>query len=141
MTQRTEKERTTLKCGAGGENVNGILERTGSHPGNGEAGGRRLRRARNVLLAGLIFLIVGTGVLWVDSRSKERVLIFLPGGDVGYGFRTHERQISYVEHAPWMASPNLEILTFPLAGVLILEASILLLWIVGRFRKPSRPRD
>ena len=106
-----------------------------SEPGKGEARFRRFGKWRKILVVGVIVLIIATGLLWADSHSNERDFIFIPGGDVGYGFSTREGQISYVEHAPWMASPNLELLTFPLGRVMILEASILLLLIVGGFSR------
>lgn len=102
-----------------------------------DASGRRYRvfTGRLSLALALTLLIIVTGLLWVDSNSSEREFIFIPGGDVAYGFLTREKQISFVEHAGWVASPNLEILTFPLAGIIVLEASILVLIVLGAFRK------
>jgi hypothetical protein len=104
-----------------------------SEPDKGGARCALYGKWRKILVATIIFLIIATGLLWADSHSNERGFIFIPGGDVGYGFLTHERQISYVEHAPWMSSPNLELLTFPLGRVMVLETSILMLLIVGGF--------
>ena len=102
--------------------------------------GRRyaLFKGRLLLALALTFLIIVTCLVWVDSGSKQRQFIFIPGGDVAYGFVTRERQISFVEHVWWTAPPNLEIVTFPLAGILILEASILMLVIVGAMGKQRR---
>ena len=39
--------------------------------------------------------------LWVDSLFHLRRFIFLPGGDVGLGFRSVSGSIQWIEWAPW----------------------------------------
>jgi len=47
--------------------------------------------------------------LWIDSISHLRRFIFLPGGDVGLGFRSTHGSLQWVEYAPWEPSGLIDV--------------------------------
>jgi len=61
----------------------------------------RLRRGP---AAGAVIVLLGLVALWVDSLFHLRRFIFLPGGDVGLGFRSYKGSVQWIEYAPW--EPN-----------------------------------
>jgi hypothetical protein len=66
------------------------------------------------------------------TLSSPRRFIFLPGGDVGLGFRSHAGSLQWIEFAPWMANPDLVQWSLPWLPVLGLEALVIVLCIVRR---------
>ncbi|MGD1087000.1 MAG: hypothetical protein ABSA47_19875 [Verrucomicrobiota bacterium] len=58
----------------------------------------RLRRRPAVASA---IVLLGLVALWLDSLFHLRRFIFLPGGDVGLGFRSYKGSLQWIEYAPW----------------------------------------
>lgn len=62
-----------------------------------------LRRNPNLSMVFVAPLLVAVllSMLWLDSYSATRRFIFLPGGDVGLGFKSADGLLQWIEYAPW----------------------------------------
>jgi hypothetical protein len=56
------------------------------------------------LCAGLWFVIILTIV--VCTLNVPGRFIFIPGGDVGLGFRSFRGNLEWIEYAPWSRNPE-----------------------------------
>lgn len=61
------------------------------------------RRETNLSVSVIVPLLAAAafGALWIDSYSAPRRFIFLPGGDVGLGFKSSDGILHWIEYAPW----------------------------------------
>jgi hypothetical protein len=94
--------------------------------------------SRVFLLA--VGLLLVASVTWcVTTRAQPDRLIFLPGGDVGLGFRSFAGDLQWIEYAPWDRN-NMDYAWWSLPWWLIIvtEASLcaMLTWPIWR-RKPQ----
>ena len=56
-----------------------------------------------VILAAIVSVLLGSIACCVGTWSEPSRFIFLPGGDVGLGFRSHAGWLQWIEYAPWDA--------------------------------------
>ena len=60
------------------------------------------KRPPALAASALLLLLIA---LWADSNFHLRRFIFLPGGDVGLGFRSTSGSLQWIEHANWQPTP------------------------------------
>lgn len=60
-----------------------------------------MTRARVATLAGAGMAIAFCSVCWVTTLNDPGRFVFLPGGDVGLGFRSFAGRLEWIEYAPW----------------------------------------
>ena len=86
-----------------------------------------------VLVADAIAFAVSA--IWcIATWNSPGRLIFLPGGDVGLGFRSHAGRLEWIEYAPWMANPDYVQWSLPWLAAFAAEASVMALCLYRRRR-------
>jgi hypothetical protein len=84
-----------------------------------------------------VVLVVVFLCLWVDSISHVRRFIFLPGGDVGLGFRSAHGALQWVEYAPWEAAGRTDYVRLSIPYSLVVLAWLIICFLL--LLKPRRP--
>lgn len=85
---------------------------------------------------GLLLMLLILVVLWFDSTIHLRRKIFLPGGDVGLGFRSTAGSLQWIEHASWQPSAPFDYVKWSVPyWVLVIAAAGFLAGYL--FRKPN----
>jgi hypothetical protein len=106
------------------------------HPATGV---RRPPLVANVLLAVTAVAFLASLAWCILTWTTPGRFIFLPGGDVGLGFKSHAGLLQWIEYAPWnRANMDFPRWTAPWALVLAVEFSLLLLSVLFRRRSSRR---
>jgi hypothetical protein len=88
-----------------------------------------------VLAAASVLLVVS--VIWcVATWASPGRFIFLPGGDVGLGFRSHAGWLEWIEYAPWMSNPDYVQWSVPWVAAFVAEGLVISLCLYRR-RRPA----
>ena len=89
-----------------------------------------------VLAAASVLLVVS--VIWCVAtwRSPDR-FIFLPGGDVGLGFRSHAGWLQWIEYAPWETNPDYVLWSVPWGAAFATDASVIAICFYRRRPGPA----
>src|SRR4051812_10195900 len=87
---------------------------------------------RMIVLAAASILLVLSVVCCVATWVSPRRFIFLPGGDVGLGFRSYAGWLAWIEYAPWMANPDYVRWSVPWVAVIVAEALAIALCLYRR---------
>ena len=67
-------------------------------------------------------LLLLISLIWcIATWSSPGRFVFLPGGDVDLGFRSHAGWVQWIEYAPWMANPDLAEWSLPWIAVFAVE--------------------
>jgi hypothetical protein len=61
--------------------------------------GSFLKRRRLFVVVSAAFIVFL--VIWLGTIESPGRFVFLPGGDVGLGFRSYAGQLEWIEYAPW----------------------------------------
>src|SRR5580700_7397220 len=68
----------------------------------------------------------------IATWNSPKRFIFLPGGDVGLGFRSYAGCVDWIEYAPWVANPDYVKWSVPWAAVFAADALIIFLCVRRR---------
>ncbi len=60
-----------------------------------------MRRWRLILTLMAVVLLAGCVACWLATLREPGRLVFLPGGDVGMGFKSVAGRLEWIEYAPW----------------------------------------
>jgi hypothetical protein len=90
---------------------------------------------RSIVFVAASVLLVVSVICCLATLSSPRRFIFLPGGDVGLGFRSYAGSLQWIEFAGWQANPDYVQWSLPWPAVFVVEAMVIALCVLRR-----RPR-
>lgn len=94
--------------------------------------------ARRIAIALTILIGLTASVLWWAMTMREPGrMIFLPGGDVGLGFKSYAGRLQWIEYAPWDPR-NLDYPWWSIPWVVVVSAETLALVAVARVPRVLR---
>jgi hypothetical protein len=95
---------------------------------------RPVMRIIALVTACVLFVV---SVVWcITTWSSPGRFIFLPGGDVGLGFRSHAGTLQWIEYAPWMANPDYVQWSLSWSAAFVVEASSIVIALCTFRRRP-----
>jgi hypothetical protein len=93
-----------------------------------------------ILCAAAILLIAS--VIWcIATLNSPGRVIFLPGGDVGLGFRSHAGWLDWIEYAPWASKTDYVQWSVPWAAPFLIEALVIGVCLKSIYVRPFDERS
>jgi hypothetical protein len=108
--------------------VNGVVMQRKMIDNQHPSTSRQRRPVARIIVSVVVCVLLVVSVIWcVATLSSPGRFIFLPGGDVGLGFRSHGGWLHWIEYAPWMNNPDYVQWSLPWIAVFVAEALVIAL--------------
>ena len=99
---------------------------------------RPVLRKRVLVTACVLFAV--SAACCAATLSSPRRFIFLPFGDVAYGFRSYAGRLDWIQYAPWQQDPDWVEWSLPWPKALGFEAAVIALCLLPG-TPPARRRS